>query len=56
MQFLGLGRLTVDLAQEVEPFDMAVTLRTAGDPFAGARMLRDMLRLDGIDVGRKHVG
>ena len=25
-------------------------------PFAGARMLRDMLRLDGIDVGRKHVG
>ena len=25
-------------------------------PFAGARMLRDMLRLAGIDVGRKHVG
>ena len=25
-------------------------------PFAGARMLRDMLRLDGIEVGRKHVG
>ena len=25
-------------------------------PFAGARMLRDMLRLDGIDVGRKRVG
>ena len=24
-------------------------------PFAGARMLRDMLRLDGIDVGRKRV-
>jgi len=25
-------------------------------PFAGARMLRDMLKLEGIDVGRKHVG
>lgn len=25
-------------------------------PFAGARMLRDMLRLDGIDIGRKRVG
>jgi putative transposase len=25
-------------------------------PFAGARMLRDMLRLEGFGVGRKHVG
>ena len=25
-------------------------------PFAGARMLRDMLRRDGHDVGRRHVG
>ncbi len=25
-------------------------------PFAGARMLRAMLKLEGIDVGRKHVG
>lgn len=25
-------------------------------PFAGARMLRDMLRLEGFEVGRKHVG
>jgi hypothetical protein len=24
-------------------------------PFAGARVLRDMLKLEGIDVGRKHV-
>ena len=24
-------------------------------PFAGARMLRDMLRLEGVQVGRKHV-
>ena len=31
MQCLVLGRLAVDLAQEVEPFDMAVTLGTAGD-------------------------
>ena len=25
-------------------------------PFAGARMLRDMLKLEGVEVGRKHVG
>jgi putative transposase len=25
-------------------------------PFAGSRMLRDLLRLRGIDVGRRHVG
>ena len=25
-------------------------------PFAGSRMLRDLLRLQGIDVGRRHVG
>jgi len=24
-------------------------------PFAGARMLRDLLRQDGFDIGRKHV-
>lgn len=24
-------------------------------PFAGARMLRDLLRLEGFQVGRKHV-
>ena len=31
MQVLGLGRFAVDLAQEIEPFDVAVTLRTARD-------------------------
>ena len=25
-------------------------------PFAGSRMLRDLLRLQGIEVGRRHVG
>ncbi len=25
-------------------------------PFAGARMLRDMLNREGISIGRKHVG
>lgn len=25
-------------------------------PFAGARMLRDMLKLEGHEIGRKHVG
>lgn len=25
-------------------------------PFAGARMLRDMLQREGFEVGRKHVG
>ena len=24
-------------------------------PFAGARMLRDMLKLEGVEIGRKHV-
>ena len=24
-------------------------------PFAGARMLRDLLKLEGIEIGRKHV-
>jgi putative transposase len=24
-------------------------------PFAGSRMLRDMLRLEGFEIGRKHV-
>lgn len=31
MQLLVLGRLAVDLPQEVEPFDTAVTLSTAGN-------------------------
>ena len=25
-------------------------------PFAGSRMLRDFLRLQGLEVGRRHVG
>src|SRR6478735_5715024 len=25
-------------------------------PFAGARMLRDLLKLEGLEAGRKHVG
>lgn len=25
-------------------------------PFAGARMLRDMLKFEGVEIGRKHVG
>lgn len=32
MQFLVLGRLPVDMAREIDPFDMTVTLGTAGDP------------------------
>src|SRR5574338_818420 len=31
MQSLVLGRSPVDMAQKVEPFDMAMTLRAAGD-------------------------
>jgi putative transposase len=26
------------------------------NPFAGARMLRDMLKLEGYEIGRKHFG
>lgn len=46
-------------ARPVSAADLAVMRRIdelhLNHPFAGSRMLRDMLRLDGITIGREHV-
>lgn len=48
------------LPRPVSESDLAVMRRIdelhLNYPFAGARMLRDMLNLEGIQIGRKHVG
>jgi putative transposase len=48
------------LAKPVSANDLAVMRRIdelhLNHPFAGARMLRDMLGLQGVEIGRKHVG
>ena len=48
------------LPKPVSATDLAVMRRIdelhLNFPFAGARMLRDMLRREGIRIGRKHVG
>ncbi len=60
-ELLDLSRSNVYyLARPVSNADLALMRRIdelhLNFPFAGARMLRDMLRLEGTDVGRKHVG
>ena len=57
---LGISRGSVYyLPRPVSDLDQALMRRIdrlhLESPFAGARMLRDMLRLEGIKVGRKHV-
>lgn len=48
------------LPKPVSATDLAVMRRIdelhLSHPFAGARMLRDMLKLQGVEIGRKHVG
>lgn len=48
------------LPKPVSATDLAVIRRIdelhLNHPFAGARMLRDMLKLQGVEIGRKHVG
>jgi putative transposase len=59
-QLLALARSSVYYApQPVPPADLAL-LRQLDElhleyPYAGSRMLRDLLRLQGVRVGRKHV-
>ena len=59
-QLLGISRGSVYyLPRAVSPADLAM-MRQIDElhleyPFAGARMLRDMLRAQGFEVGRKHV-
>ena len=60
-QLLGISRSNVYyLPKAVSTADLARMRRMdelhLAYPFAGARMLRDMLALEGITVGRRHVG
>lgn len=60
-ELLDLSRSNVYyLPQAVLRSDLALIRRMDAlhleYPFAGARMLRDMLGLEGIEVGRRHVG
>ena len=57
---LGISRGSIYyLPRPVSDRDQALMKRVdrlhLESPFAGARMLRDMLRLEGLKVGRKHV-
>jgi putative transposase len=60
-QLLALSRASVYyLPKPVGAYDLALMRRIdelhLNYPFAGSRMLRDLLRLAGIHVGRRHVG
>jgi putative transposase len=60
-ELLGISRGAVYYRPEpVSPGDLALMRRIdelhLEYPFAGARMLRDMLRREGHEIGRKHVG
>ena len=60
-QLLGISRGTVYYHPEpVSDAELALMRRIdelhLEHPFAGSRMLRDLLRLEGIEVGRRHVG
>jgi putative transposase len=59
-QLLDLSRSSIYYRpQPTSPADLAVMRRIdelhLEHPFAGARMLRDLLRLNGFGIGRKHV-
>lgn len=59
-ELLGLSRSSVYyVPRPVSDSDLALMRRIdelhLNHPFAGARMLRDLLRLEGIQVGRRHV-
>ena len=58
---LGISRGSVYyLPRPVSPADLAIMRRIdelhLELPFAGSRMLRDLLRQEGIEIGRQHVG
>ena len=60
-QLLGISRGTVYYHPEpVGQAELALMRRIdelhLEHPFAGSRMLRDLLRLQGVEVGRRHVG
>ena len=58
---LGLARSTAYYTpREVSAEDLALMRRIdelhLDHPFAGARMLRDLLRPEGFEAGRRHIG
>ena len=60
-QLLELSRSLVYYQAQPIPEDDLRLMRRIDElhlehPFAGARMLRDMLKLEGHEIGRKHVG
>jgi len=60
-KLLGLSRSNVYyLPRPTSEADLALMRRIdelhLNFPFAGSRMLRDLLRLEGVKIGRKHVG
>ena len=60
-ELVGISRGSVYYHPEpVSQADLALMRRIdelhLEHPFAGSRMLRDLLRLQGIEVGRRHVG
>ena len=60
-ELLGISRGTAYYrAEPVSPAQLALMCRIdelhLEHPFAGSRMLRDLLRLQGVQVGRRHVG
>ena len=60
-ELLNIGRGTVYYQSEpVSPAQLGLMRRIdelhLEHPFAGSRMLRDLLRLAGVEVGRRHVG
>jgi len=61
VQLLELSRSSVYYQVQPTPESDLKLMRRIDElhlehPFAEARMLRDMLRLEGHDIGRKHVG
>src|SRR5438045_1223208 len=59
-EVLGLSRSSVYYEAKPESADDLALMRRIDElhlnfPFAGARMLRDLLKLEGFEVGRKHV-
>jgi len=61
VQLLDLSRSSVYYLPQPTPENDLRLMRRMDElhlehPFAGARMLRDMLKLEGVEIGRKHVG
>jgi putative transposase len=59
-QLLHLSRSSLYYQpREVSPSDLAIMRRMdqlhLDHPFAGSRMLRDLLRGEGVEIGRQHV-